>query len=182
MENALYYTFSTIPQVLGAAIALLAVFVLNKISGIQAEIFGIGKTLLLEFDRNNVFAKAVSEKNPNLRNRLEKAILRHDIEDLRTQLQEIISAYESPTLPVSLEFIDSRTEEKKSSITQMKEALIVTIAIILFSILVLPFSVFLGQYGAWCIPIFLVAIIALTANLFQMYRLIMGSLKEAKRS
>ena len=38
MENALFYTFSTIPQVLAAAIALLAAFVLYRLQTINAQI------------------------------------------------------------------------------------------------------------------------------------------------
>lgn len=38
MENALFYTFSTIPQTLAAAIALLAAFVLYRLQSINTEI------------------------------------------------------------------------------------------------------------------------------------------------
>jgi|ERR1700674_4811922 len=46
MENALYYTFSTIAQALAAAIALVTAFVLYRLQGIDTALREAGFTLL----------------------------------------------------------------------------------------------------------------------------------------
>ncbi len=48
MENAIFYTFSTIPQVLAGAIALIGVFALYKIQELNTSLTGLSQNFIDE--------------------------------------------------------------------------------------------------------------------------------------
>ena len=55
-NNSFYYFFSTVPQVLGAVLALFGVFVIFKIQTIQQDLLGLAKSIMDE--ANNLYLRS----------------------------------------------------------------------------------------------------------------------------
>ncbi len=60
MENALFYTFSTIAQTLAASIALLGAFVLYRLQTLNAEIEDAGLTMIQPYLPNDEATRLVA--------------------------------------------------------------------------------------------------------------------------
>lgn len=88
-DNAFLYFFSTIPQVLGALIALLGVFILFKFESIKNTIISFGMQFQDYF--NEPFLKKISNKqiDSQIRN-LHHGIVRSDQETVSSQIAGII--------------------------------------------------------------------------------------------
>ena len=54
MEQTLFYTFSTIPQVLAAVVALVGVFVLYRLPQLDDELTSIGQQILRHNSTNQL--------------------------------------------------------------------------------------------------------------------------------
>jgi len=141
MHQAIYYTFSTIPQVLAGAIALLGVFTIYKINMIDNLIKGIGNAVLLELGANRKASKSVLEHNPHLIERLKKSIEISDSLDIMKQLEEIVTAVPTESM---IEKVRKRCDRQIKSrihlIKRTKLSLIVSSVCIVTSVLILPFS------------------------------------------
>ena len=129
MENALFYTFSTIPQVLAAAIALLAAFILYRLQATNSQIEEKSSTVqqlctdqrtngLWEFHVNEqykeIYDGAIEFKPPD-----ENDLRLFDLH--RTKLGKLL-------------------QFKKEILKSLNCSLIFTISLIIASILVLPFT------------------------------------------
>ena len=82
MENAIFYTFSTIPQVLAGAIALIGVFALYKIQELNNSIIGNGETF-----------EASSTKYPYEREELRKAITSKNYSQMIVLMKDLFSRH-----------------------------------------------------------------------------------------
>lgn len=83
MENAIFYTFSTIPQVLAGAIALIGVFALYKIQELNNSIIGYGES----------FSKKYF-KNDDLKTRLDNAITKKGHQEILDIMVNVVDDYE----------------------------------------------------------------------------------------
>jgi hypothetical protein len=129
MENALFYTFSTIPQVLAAAIALLAAFVLYRLQSTNSQIEEKSSTIqqgCLDVRTNGLWELHVDEKYEEVFNNAENFRPTNE-DDLRlyvlhrTKLGKLI-------------------QSKKDILSSFIFSLIITISLIIASLIVLPFT------------------------------------------
>lgn len=81
MQDALYYTFSTIPQVLAGTIALLGVFWVYKIKDYNNQLKSLMDAFLREIDKNDKHKWPTTNK---LKNLLE--VTRHDVKRKYTEI------------------------------------------------------------------------------------------------
>jgi hypothetical protein len=106
MENAYYYFFSAVPQVLGAILALFSVFVLFKLQFLTTELLIIGNEIKKYLDE--YFNK--SETTESLDNRVNampkigKAILIKNIKDLKQAIDKITIFKAQPFLTSKYRF------------------------------------------------------------------------------
>ncbi|MBS3771474.1 MAG: hypothetical protein KGY69_14590 [Bacteroidales bacterium] len=89
--ETLYYTFSTIPQVLAALIAILAAFVHFKIGRLQEDIIGNAKTLFENWDLYSPWFDT-EDKKEKAKERLKDAINRKSIRDIEFVTFKIMMA------------------------------------------------------------------------------------------
>ena len=88
-ENSFYYLFSTIPQVLGALIALFGVFLLFKFQSIKNTIISFGNQTL-DYLNNEQFLLDISDRDfNNSKEYLKHGILRQDQETVASQVSGI---------------------------------------------------------------------------------------------
>ncbi len=154
MENALFYTFSTIPQVLAGAIALLAAFVLYRLQTINSQIEEKSSTMqqlcmdqrtngLWEMHVNEQF-KEVYDKSENFKPSDENELRLFNLH--RSKLGNLI-------------------EFKKSLLKSFNISLILTISLIIASILVLPFTPTIKLYSCATSGIFVAGLIWFIASI-----------------
>ncbi len=191
MDIAFYYTFSTIPQVLAGAIALFGVFVLYKIQHLKSQLIGYGNSILIESTRDSKEEKLKLKKNTVCNIRLEKAIARNDIADIKVHID--ILAYlidEGSDMAVKRNYEASftrikdnfeKTNKKKSIlINSSLFCMILTCIIIIGSILIIPFGskIILKQGSFANFNIYIIGIIAMVICLFFIVLIISISIKE----
>src|SRR5690606_18006218 len=70
MESLLSYFFSTIPQVIAAAIGLFGVFVLYKLNLIEKTLVGLSRSMLIELKDNKVYTWKEKKDNEDTLRRL----------------------------------------------------------------------------------------------------------------
>jgi len=90
-SDTLYYTFSTIPQVLAALIAVLAAFVHFKIVRLQEYIIGNAKSLYENWDKYDYWFKD-NERGDRTKEQLADAINRKSIYDIEYVIFKIMFA------------------------------------------------------------------------------------------
>lgn len=95
--DTFYYTFSTMPQVLAGAIALVGAFVLFKISQLDSQMLGIGEAVLDEFERAEELKKRVLQSNKRILDRIDSSIKKRDVVALREHLREITVLVDTPS-------------------------------------------------------------------------------------
>ena len=141
MENQIYYTFSTIPQVLGAAIALLGVFCIYKIEQINSRLKGIGNAILIEFERSDYNYQKVYNEDQFLISRLKKSIERSDQIKLKETIDKIVSILNTDSFKKEIKLEFERIEKQKLQlISQTKNAVLWSAITIILSVLILPFA------------------------------------------
>jgi hypothetical protein len=161
MDNALYYTFSTIAQVLGTAITLLAAFVLYQIQSLNQRIWG--------FQHNAVFSYFPSQD-------LEKYI--------QNDNQILISEYIQKTHPLrdpqacvrERKAFISLVEQKKEIICLLRRSFLVTAAEIIFSVAAIPFVPIIGKYNIAIVVVLSGVGLLFLAGLQFYFKLMMKSL------
>ena len=198
METAIYYTFSTIPQVLAGAIALFGVFVLYKIQQVNSQLIGYGVALLIESKKqavinilggNNLFGN-----NIICNERLEKAIARKDINDVKVHIDIIAyivdkgrdltddKIYQASFTRIKDDF--EKEDKKKSRLINWSlGCMIITCAVVIGAIGLIPFGMaMLGESRCIKPAIFIVGIIAVTACMFFIILIIYISIKEKSKT
>ena len=105
--NTLYYTFSTIPQVLGAMVAILAAFVHFRIIRLQDYLIGDGEAVLHRWGETGyIFDEKLNEK---YKKRLIDAIHRKNIFEIKEVIRklrdiEIEEGYTRSDRPTGLQY------------------------------------------------------------------------------
>ncbi len=88
-ENSFLYFYSTIPQVLGALIALFGVFLLFKFQSLNNSIISFGKQISERLDNEN-FLNTIEDRHLRLlKGNLKEGIIRQDIETVASQIAGI---------------------------------------------------------------------------------------------
>ncbi|HWC73488.1 MAG TPA: hypothetical protein VG454_06085 [Gemmatimonadales bacterium] len=126
MENALYYTFSTIAQALAAAIALLGAFTLYRLQLLQAAMLEAATILRTHTsaDRGKVDAAYIVADYFRVFELVRAA-------DTKSQLTEIRAG---------LEKFSRLLGEKRSVLRTFQVALVASVIVILGSVIVLAFA------------------------------------------
>ena len=133
MENALYYTFSTIAQALAAAIALLGAFTLYRLQLLQAAMLEADTILQTHTSANRAAIDAayiVADYNRVFE--LVRAA------DAKTQLTEIRAG---------LEKFSRLLGEKRSVLRTFQVGLVASVLVILGSVIVLSFAPLIVRSG-----------------------------------
>jgi hypothetical protein len=93
LKNYFYYFFSTVPQVLGAVLALFGVFVVFKVQTIQDDLLGLAKSILNRANNHYLQSPLIKisfeESDFEFLRRLDELIQRHGIFSLKLLLTEI---------------------------------------------------------------------------------------------
>jgi hypothetical protein len=176
MENAIYYTFSTIPQVLAALIALVGVFVIFKIQILNKELLGFGKAILDEFERCEKVREKVKQKNKMLESRLKKSINRNDFDGLGIQINEIAEILNTKSLSGVAESYVKSKEFKENLIKKTKTESIFSIIVILMSVVILPFAKIISTNLFCSILIFFIIMLLFGLSLFLIIIIVKESL------
>ena len=146
MENSIYYTFSTMAQVLAGMIALLGAFLLYKMSQIDNELIGIAEAALMELRRNHDLQFIINIEDELLKSRIEKTMAKTDLNELKKRLDELVDIIDKHFKEnndfkekIGKPFL-SKYEFKNKIIKQTKETIIITAICIIFSIgiLIIP--------------------------------------------
>lgn len=112
-ETAFYYLLSTIPQTLGALIALLGIFLLFKFESIKTTIIGFGKqsqNFYIELFRD----RKIDIEYQRMQERLSNGIIRSDLETITSQITGIYLHFDKIVNEDKLKY------EENSILTGMK--------------------------------------------------------------
>lgn len=89
LENSFLYFYSTMPQVLGALVALLGVFILFKLQSLNNSIVSFGEQISKKII-NETFLSAINNRELRLlKEHLKEGILRQDVETIVSQVSGI---------------------------------------------------------------------------------------------
>jgi hypothetical protein len=138
--NTLYYTFSTIPQILGALVALLAAFVHFRITRLEEYLVGDGKAVSNRLGEKGYILTEMYEK------RLKDAIERKNIYEIKAILAMLSNierdeGHTKTARPRGLQVIfEDRFCGTQRQIEKLKSLTLITAAIALFTIATSLFS------------------------------------------
>lgn len=166
MENALFYTFSTIPQTLAAAIALLGAFVLYRLQSINAEIEEKSSTvqqLCINQKDNGLWELHVNESYDKVFDNS------RNFQPLNENDLRLFNLHHS-RLGNLLRF-------KKSLFSSLNLSLWVTVSLITFSVIVLPFTPAIKTYTCVVSILFVFAILWFILCLFCYAKLVKNTLR-----
>lgn len=175
MEHSIYYTFSTIPQVLAGAIALLGVFLIFKLQIVNRELIGFGEHMIIEIERIGRVDDIEGNKK-RWYSRLEKAIARRDLSDVKKQIDTIADYLGTPSMREYKTDFETKDANKRLLIEKTKSAIILSAIVICFSVAILPITKFVAS----CLPlytiIYVLIILALICCMYLMIRVIYKAL------
>ena len=175
MENSIYYTFSTIPQVLAGAIALLGVFLLFKLKIIDSELEGYGQSVIIAIDIDGS-AIGVNRKTNYSYDRLQKAIVRHDLTVIKKQIDIIIDYFKTESMRNLKTSYENKDKRKNILIAHTKRAIKNIVIVICISVGIIPFTKLFSPYLFAFITIFFLVIVAFISCLILMIKVIYESL------
>ncbi len=98
METAFFYIYSTIPQVLGAIVALSGVFLLTKFTSLKKTIISFGQQTIDYCNHDPLFVKMKPIGIDDYIKRMNHGILREDMETVASQMRGIVREYEEKGL------------------------------------------------------------------------------------
>lgn len=133
-SNTLYYTFSTIPQVLGAFVALLAVFVHFRLVILQDYLVGDGKSILNRLGNTGVTLDDMQQK------RLKDAVDRKNIYEIKAIIKllsdnEKEEGFTKQQRPTGLQYaFEDRFCGTEIQIQNLKNNTLITCAVALVTI------------------------------------------------
>ena len=176
METALYYTFSTIPQVLAGAVALVGVFSLFRLDMFNSRLKGIVEVVLIEFERRPDLAEQVAATDKHLPWRLRKGVALGNFSNLKEDLFKVVTLVNTDSFDKDIrDEYDKYLVQRTKLIDDSKQALFVTGFSIACTVMVLPFSRAITFQYATCI--FIGGIVLFLASLFFVGFTIVNSLK-----
>ena len=120
--NALYYTFSTIAQTLGGAIALLGAFVFYRLQGLNASIAHIVTQQILQHDFGQT------------RHTLDELHARGKHDDFLEQVRLSSASVGPEHLRIPIARLDELVTAKSSLLTGFRFSLTLTVALITLSV------------------------------------------------
>lgn len=171
MENTLLYSFSTIPQIVAAMIALTAVFVMFRIEILHKRIMGFGQRILDENEslletktRDLIYENAFRDDEGRKRKSRFLGAIRTDSEkylieqiqkvaEIETQLVEDKFLDEIPIrgFNTQVRLVTSISNQKSKLISQMKRLLSISIFAILIPLLCLMFVPIICKCVNWSV-------------------------------
>lgn len=196
MDNTLYYTLSTIPQVIAALIALTGVFIALRVEALHKRIMGFGYRVLdtwesmeKDMSKHPVYMSIYSgPKGQQRLNRLSGSI-RTDHEDYLIEQIEDAAKIEKDqvghrisTIPEKgfnnlLDRIKSIKEQKKELVKSVKRLFIISGIGILTPLICLPFVHLICCSGVMSYSILLINLIVGVIVIFRITKMIVGSIE-----
>ena len=168
MENALFYTFSTIPQVLAGAIALLGAFVLYRLQSVNTEVED-ESSFVLNFYRNSPRAK--------LFNLHVKGIYKEVFDNTKDNPPDNLQGVKLDNFKLHHYRLGELLDSKKSLLVSFKWSLWLTVALITVSVIILPLTPKYSGCIYFILPIFSIGIVWLLSCLISYAILIKKALK-----
>jgi len=181
-ENSLMYFFSATPQVVGALIGLLGVFLLFKFQSLTKSIIGFGEQILLHLNTEPFLVEINDRSIRLLKYHLNDGIMRQDQETVVSQISGLNSRLNQ--LEKEIHFIEHDNPEIKSErhgliqtfkiceniqwrclafkynlIRDSKILLVNCIAVIIFSLFCLPLVPLLTNTGNLAVMIIIASMI-----------------------
>lgn len=141
MDNTLYYTFSAIPQVLGAIAAVIAAFIHFRIANLREYLIGDGKSVLHRWG-NHGYKLDDQHENQKQEKRLRDAIDRKSIPGIKDIIlllrdNEINQGYTKLDRPTGLQYLyEDRFCPTDCHIKMLNIITVVFIAFSFFTIIV----------------------------------------------
>ena len=166
MENALYYTFSTIAQALAAAFALLGAFVLVRLQQVTATLSASSAIVIRPY-----------LPNEEARRLLASAQFHELVTFLSTQEHKRPHAIGTHTYTAASDALAKSLALRKSMLSQLLRAMIVTAFVITSAVVVLAITpiIALSVASAWVM--LAAGISGLVASLYFYGRLIWAAIK-----
>jgi hypothetical protein len=146
--NALYYTFSTIPQVLGAIITLLGAFGVFKVQDINSNLKGIANSYLMEIERDYINNREKSIRSflnkkgePKFfESRIEKAIDIGDFTNIQDRIKDLVTVIPTPSFKEIYYSFSDLLDKKVIFIKEIIRTLIILAIFTVYHILMIPIS------------------------------------------
>ncbi len=190
MKEAIFYTFSTIPQVLAGTIALIGVFAIFKIRALKEELDGLAQNF---YDTVNDYYVGVKKPPENIDyilkpafekviNPFHKAELSRNYKLISSEMDTFAEHHESSDKRIGnlMPLLEAIKIEFKTSLHNMNKLREDTINVIIFSavlIFIIVIFIPIGVIDAWWvgIPLLCFAFIALGINLYRIVKVIKAS-------
>jgi len=139
-NNTLYYTFSAIPQVIGAIAAIIAAFSFFRIANLREYLIGDGKSVLNRWGEKGYCLQDPKE-NKKQQKRLLDAIDRRNILEIKNVIlqlrnNEIRAGYSKNDRPHGLQYIYDRFCGNEGHIAKLKRWTLYVIALSFSTIIV----------------------------------------------
>ena len=138
--NTLYYTFSTIPQVIGAIAAIIAAFTHFRIANLKEYLIGDGKSVLHRWgEKEYKFPKKEEIKQ---KKRLKDAIARRSIPEIKNIIFQLhciakVKGYSKKDSPTGIQYVyEDRFCGTENHINKLKRWTIYVIVISFFTIII----------------------------------------------
>lgn len=152
MENALFYTFSTIPQVLAGAIALLGAFILYRLHSLNSEIEEESSTVL------NFYKNLPRSKLWNLH---VKGRYKEVFDNTKDNPPENRKGLHLDYFKLHHYRLGKLLDSKKSLLVSFKFSLWLTGALIIVSVIILPLTPKCSGCIYFILPVFSIGILGL---------------------
>jgi hypothetical protein len=139
-SNTFYYTLSTIPQVLAALVALVAVFVQFRLQLLRDHLIGHGKSVLNRSENPNYGLQGQKDRNMQLA-RLRDSIDRRSIQDIKRVIErfaehEETEGHTTVDLPTGFQYLRDRYAKTVSLVASLRTWTVATIGASFLTILV----------------------------------------------
>ena len=161
MENALYYTFSTIAQTLGSAIALLGAFVLYRLQGLNASITHI------------VTQQIVQHYDGQMHLTLEELHARGKHDEFLKQVRISPASVGPDHLQLPIARLERLVAAKSSLLAGFRFSLILTVVVSTLSVGFLAFVPSIVGNTCLAMSLLVIGIFAFLACLFTVARLLL---------
>ena len=177
LSTTLFYTLSTMPQVTGAAISLLAVFYIFKVQDINAKLKGIVTAVLIELEREPLHKAKVLETNKYLESRLQKCIELDDFTALKENIHEVVQIIDTQSFKDKIgKRHDKLTKSKDKLNGQFKSTFWVTSILLILFLVGVTLTSFISQSTLLTWIVLISALIVFGINIILIARTITSSL------
>jgi len=176
MENSFYYFFSATPQVLGSILALFGVFVIYKVQSLKSRLLGIGDAVIMKVeDKINISEIIDGDDKRVTIEKIKTYIEKGDVDDLYL-IMEKLTNIQVTNFKVSYDFIYFFLNKL---INKTLKASIFTAAVVLISLLLIPFGNYFLNHSIYLYILFPCMIVAIGLCLYFYIEILLMSLKLA---